>query len=181
MKKYINDYLNQIAFPLGGIGAGSISIAGNGILVDPEINNRPNRMSYCGYSGLAVRAEKDGKTVDCRLLCGDSYINQRDPFGSGNSFYAGFRHFSDVCFSSEFPFAKIELSDSVFPADAVINAFNPFIPSNDKDSSLPAAFFSITLKNTSKDTMTFSVFQNMTNVLEVQGKHQYFEKTELKV
>ena len=38
MKKYTGDYTNQIAFPLGGIGTGSISVSGIGILVDPEIN-----------------------------------------------------------------------------------------------------------------------------------------------
>lgn len=69
MKSYKGDYLNHISLPLGGIGAGSISIAGNGMLVDPEINNRPNREACCGYSGFAVKAEKNGKLVDCRLLC----------------------------------------------------------------------------------------------------------------
>ena len=38
---YTGDYTQNISFPLGGIGTGSIGLAGNGALVDWEINNRP--------------------------------------------------------------------------------------------------------------------------------------------
>lgn len=174
MKKYKNDYINKIAFPLGGIGTGSISISGNGGFVDAEINNRPNRGKCCRHSGFAVRAEKDGKIVDARMLCGDN-----DNYDIGN-FYAAFRHFDDVSFEEEFPFAKVNLADSVFPGTAVIEAFNPMIPSNDKDSSIPAAFFNITLTNTSKEKMTYSIWQNMSNLLEDNGFNKYFEANKIK-
>ena len=36
---YTGDYTQNISFPLGGIGTGSIGLAGNGALVDWEINN----------------------------------------------------------------------------------------------------------------------------------------------
>lgn len=184
MKSYKGDYLNHISLPLGGIGAGSISIAGNGMLVDPEINNRPNREACCGYSGFAVKAEKNGKLVDCRLLCGDRTTDLsgtiRETYGSGDSFFSGFRHFSDVVFHAEFPFAVIKLSDTAFPATAVIEAFNPFIPSNDRDSSIPAAFFNITLTNTAEETMTYHILQNMTNLLETSGFNRYWETDTLK-
>lgn len=180
MKTYTHEYLTQITLPLGGIGSGSISVSGNGVLTDPEVNNHPDRGKYCGYSGFAVRAEKDGKTVDARLLCGDreeGLANVRDFF---NDFFAGFRHFDSTSFEAEFPFARIKLSDSTFPAEARIEAFNPFIPSNDKDSSIPAAFFNITLKNTSEDELTFTVFQNMTNLLDTNGLNHYYESDGLK-
>lgn len=184
MKNYKKEHLNYISFPLGGIGTGSFSIAGNGMLADSEINNRPNRESDCGYSGFAIRAEKDGKTIDSRLLCGDTTKDLigtiRGAFGIGDGFNSGFRHFSEATFSCEFPFAKIELSDSKFPADVTIEAFNPFIPSNDFDSSIPAAFFEITVKNTSNDTIAYSVLQTMTNMLEESGLNKYFELAPIK-
>lgn len=183
MKHYQKDQLDRIAFPLGGIGTGSISLGGNGILVDPEINNRPDREKYCGFSGFAVRAEKDGQTVDCRLLCGDRTTDMmgtlRGVYGGGDSFFAGFRHFSQTSFSSAFPFAKVDMADEKFPAKAQLEAFNPFIPSNDRDSSMPAAFFCITLTNTSSERMTYSVLLNMTNLLEEGGKHEYWQQAGL--
>jgi len=39
---YSGERLSQIRFPLGGIGSGCISLAGNGHLVDWEIFNRPS-------------------------------------------------------------------------------------------------------------------------------------------
>ena len=42
-KTYVGKYLNEIAFPLGGIGTGCVSLSGGGQLVDWEIFNRPNQ------------------------------------------------------------------------------------------------------------------------------------------
>lgn len=184
MKIYKNDELNNIAFPLGGIGSGSISIAGNGQLVDPEINNRPNREAECGYTGFAVKAECNGEVVDCRLLNGDRTKDLsgtiRGAYGLGDDFFAGFRHFGKVEFKAAFPFAVLNFSDSVFPATVTMEAFNPFIPSNDKDSSLPVAMFNITLQSTAAKKMTFRVLQNVTNLLTSFGPNLYSERGPLK-
>ena len=45
MKNYTKDYLQEIAFPLSGIGTGGISISGIGALVDWELTGRPNKKS----------------------------------------------------------------------------------------------------------------------------------------
>src|SRR4051794_13981671 len=39
---YEGDHLKMLAFPLGGVGAGSLSLGGRGQLRDWEIFNRPN-------------------------------------------------------------------------------------------------------------------------------------------
>lgn len=49
-KKYSSDKTEKIAFPLGGMGTGNISLAGNGAIVDPEINGHPERETECGVS-----------------------------------------------------------------------------------------------------------------------------------
>ena len=70
----MNDFIyqgaktTQISFPLGGIGAGSIGLAGNGRLIDWEIFNRPNKGSVNGFSHFAVRAEADGRVLDARVF-----------------------------------------------------------------------------------------------------------------
>ncbi len=59
--RYQNEKTKQISFPLGGIGTGSIGLAGNGELRDWEIFNRPNKNSRNGYSHFAIKAAtKDG-------------------------------------------------------------------------------------------------------------------------
>src|SRR5947209_5491228 len=42
---YQGDYLNQIAFPMGGIGAGMICLEGTGALSKFSLRNRPDLMS----------------------------------------------------------------------------------------------------------------------------------------
>ena len=42
-RRFTGDQLSMIAFPLGGIGAGSIALGGRGQLRDWEIFNRPEK------------------------------------------------------------------------------------------------------------------------------------------
>ena len=63
-KTYEGRFLREISFPLGGIGADSIGLAGNGRLIDREIFNRPNRQSVNGYTNFAIKAERDGEVLD---------------------------------------------------------------------------------------------------------------------
>jgi hypothetical protein len=68
---YRNVHTREISFPLGGIGAGCIGLAGNGRLIDWEIFNRPAKGSFNGMSHFAVRAEQNGRVIDARILHGD--------------------------------------------------------------------------------------------------------------
>ena len=61
--RYENEYTKEISFPLGGIGTGSIGLAGNGRFVDWEIFNRPSKGSINGYSHFAVKAIKGDKPI----------------------------------------------------------------------------------------------------------------------
>lgn len=138
--KYTGAKLSEIRFPLGGIGTGSISLAGNGTLVDWEIFNRPNKGSLNPYSGFAVRAEyPDGRTVT-RILQGDW---QRDLAKASEVALCGVPHFRNVVFDGKFPIATLTFSDPDFPGKVVMKAFNPFIPLDAENSGIPAAFFDI--------------------------------------
>lgn len=185
MKKYVSDYTERIAFPLGGIGTGSISLAGNGAIVDPEINGHPDREKECGYTNFAIKAVAAGKVTDSRLLCGD-YIHDtmgtvRGSYGVGNSPLSGLKHFEKACFTGKFPFAKVELSDSSFPAEIELEAFNPFIPSDDKNSSIPAAFFTFNIKNTADIKVEYTVLGTVSNLLKNGGLNRYSEKKGIKM
>ena len=152
MKLYPQDHQAAISFPLGGIGTGSIGLAGNGALVDWEINNRPNRESINPFTGFAIKAEDDAHVLDWRFVQGDTMRDFMGGLHVGNhswgyghgpnrSTLAGGRHFEHTEFACEFPFARISYDDTRFPGHVELTAFNPFIPSNDRDSSIPARAF----------------------------------------
>jgi uncharacterized protein (DUF608 family) len=157
---------NEISFPLGGIGSGCIGLAGNGRLVDWEIFNKPNKGSFHGLSHFAVKAESAGKVVDARVLHSDLQppYNGAGPgtyagfgFGVARNTMAGCPHFVDSEFTGSYPFARINFIDEVFPGECAIDAFNPLIPLNDLDSSIPAAFFDISVKNTTAEALEYTI------------------------
>ncbi len=171
--KYSGEYTQLVSFPLGGIGSGSVGLAGNGRLIDWEIFNKPSKGSFNGCSHFAVRALKDGKILDARVLNGDlygHYIGRTDePFwgtGPENQSMAGFPHFKSCEFEGNFPFAELAFSDPHFPAQVNLTAFNPFIPLNDADSSIPAAFFEIEIYNTTDSEVEYGVCFSVANPAE---------------
>jgi uncharacterized protein (DUF608 family) len=148
--------LNNISFPLGGIGTGSLGLSGTGRFIDWEMFNRPDKGSVNGFSHFAVKAEDESRVIDVRALHGDlppPYTGVPTPKAKGR--YRGFGfgperglmgavpHFKRCVFTGAFPFANIDLQDECFPGTVRLSAFNPFIPINDRDSTIPAAFFEI--------------------------------------
>lgn len=134
---------------LGGIGTGCIGLGGDGRLIDWEIFNRPSKGSINSYSHFAIRAIQ-GDKITAAVLNGDiqkDYMGQymKDEFcgygfGPSNAKMCGFPHFKNVEFSGEFPIAALDFKDDNFPADVSMTTFNPFIPLDAKNSSIPAAF-----------------------------------------
>jgi len=70
-KTYAGEFLNEISFPLGGIGTGCIGLGGDGRLKEWEIFNHPDKGRLNSFSHLAIRAEKEGKVLDARVLNSD--------------------------------------------------------------------------------------------------------------
>lgn len=165
----------QISFPLGGIGTGCIGLAGNGRLIDWEIFNRPNKGGLNGFTHFAIKAEFDGKVIDARILNGDlppPYSGELSKlpfqsfgFGPPREYMSGFPHFKSARFEGSFPMAKISFEDDDFPGEVEMIAFNPFIPLNDKDSSIPAAFFEIKIRNTTEKRITYTICLSIRNPL----------------
>ncbi|MEE4195214.1 MAG: GH116 family glycosyl-hydrolase [Anaerolineae bacterium] len=187
---YQKEKTRQISFPLGGIGTGCIGLGGDGRLIDWEIFNKPNKRSRNGFSHFAIKAEDaDGKLVDARILNGplqppfDGGITPQmyDGFGFGPAIgsMAGFPHFEDNIFHGAFPFAAIELLHEDFPGEICLGGFNPFIPGNAFDSSIPAAFFNIHITNTSDQAITYTVVGALSNPLPAHQIHQYVQQERL--
>ena len=169
---YKNEKTKNISFPLGGIGAGCIGLAGNGALIDFEIFNRPNKNSHNGYSHFALSV-RDGDRVCAKVLQGDTcepLIGRSggmmgDDFGHGaNEFsMAGFPHFKKAEMEGKFPVAAISFSEEGFPVLAKLSALSPFIPQDDFHSSLPVAFFEWELENTTDRALEISLAFTLCN------------------
>jgi len=163
-KVYTGRQLDEIAFPLGGIGTGMISLGGWGQLRDFEIFNRPDKGLMFQYTFFTLYAKQGDEEPVTRVLqgpvggtytAGGSGVTRMD--GSG------LPHMQECKFTGEFPLARLDFSDPKMPLDVSLEAFNPFIPLNDKDSSLPAAIFLFKLTNSTSDTVDATLFANLEN------------------
>jgi non-lysosomal glucosylceramidase len=163
---YSGEGTREISFPLGGIGTGSIGLSGGGRLIDWEILNRPAKGITNGLSHFAVKAEQGGKVLDARILNGP-YLGNRTGdfpadtsrnfgFGARRDSLAGMPHFSGNNFEGRFPVARLGFESDQFPGDVALTAFNPFIPLNDRDSSIPVAMFEIEFTNSTDAEITYS-------------------------
>lgn len=164
--------LNQVAFPLGGIGTGCVSLTGRGALNHWEIFNRPNRNYRPDYAYFSVWARRHGEAPVFRVLeeripppytapeIGDSWRNRTGPLYEHGS---GLPRMAACEFVGEYPLASIRFRDRKLPVQASLEAFSPFIPLNDADSSIPTAILLWTLQNRTRKTVEATVAFNMQN------------------
>jgi uncharacterized protein (DUF608 family) len=150
---YAGGNLSQIAFPLGGIGAGMICFEGTGALTNfslkshPEVFNEPNM-----FSAITVKGGKE----DISLVL-EGPVPNRKIFGArgtangGGGKNYGLPRFSDAEFTSEFPFAMLKLEDKAMPLKVEIAAWSPFTPPDADNSSLPVAALEFSFKNKSRN------------------------------
>ena len=142
---YSGAQLKRIRFPLGGIGAGSVSLTGEGRFADWEMWNRPAKGSRNGFTHFAVKAARNGRTIDARVLQGDMQDQFEGQYGADYGFgpssasMGGFPHFRDVVFEGTFPTARLTFSEPRFPGRAALDAWSPFVPLKADESSVPAA------------------------------------------
>lgn len=170
--KYVGQYTKEISFPLGGIGTGSIGLGGDGRLIDWEIFNKPSKGSINGYSHFAIRAIQ-GDKITAAVLNGDiqkEFIGQYSKsnftgygFGPSNQKMCGFPHFKNTEFYGEFPISTLVFKDEKFPANVNMTAFNPFIPLDAKNSSIPAAFFEFEVENITSENVEYQIALSVAN------------------
>jgi uncharacterized protein (DUF608 family) len=163
---YRGKQLAQIAFPLGGIGTGTVSLGGWGQLRDFEIMNRPARGFVPPHSFFTLKIERKDSQPLIKVLQGPFCGNWvGDGMGAPDRTGEGLPHFSNVSFRGEYPFAYVRLTDPSVPVSVVLEAFNPFIPLNDKDSSIPVAIFIYRFCNKLARKLKGMVYGNLTNII----------------
>ena len=176
MKHYDSAHLYQIALPLGGIGTGQVSLGGRGELRDWEIMNIPAKGFSTVYTGssnapfFAIYVKPDGKAASTTLLEGPLYDQEMLGGGGGEAVnHHGMPRFESASFDAAYPFGQVNLSDKTIPVKVRIKGFNPLIPCNTDDSSLPVAVLAYEVTNTTDMPMEVSVCGTMRNFIGRDG------------
>lgn len=172
IRAFTGPALHEIAMPIGGIGTGTISIGGRGQLTDLEIYNRPWKGNAPRNTFFALWVKSRGKPAVTRLLEREYLPPFTDRSGGGfdNGRAAGAPRMRESVFRGAYPFAAIELTDPDVPLKVELEVFNPFIPLNADDSSIPCAVFTWRFTNPTRqsvDASFLSTFCNPVNRLKL--------------
>jgi len=175
---YTGEYLNRIAFPIGGLGAGMFCLEGTGSIAQVSVRNRPDMFNDPGvFAAIAVK----GLTNGAKLLEGP--VPDWKKFGlhdAGNGLggsTTGLPHFHNAGFKTEFPFGHIQLQDKDIPLDVKLTGWSPFIPTDDDNSSLPVGGIEYSFANTGKTTIEAVFSFNSKNFLKVENGKSSIKET----
>lgn len=168
-RTFTQDALREIAFPLGGIGTGTVSLGGYGNLRDWEILNRPSKGSVLPFTFAAIRVEGTGIPVNIRVLERERLPPFSGAFGMPKVTGLGLPHFREATFTGAYPFAHIHFQDSSFPVEASLEAYNPMIPLETDVSSLPVAVLEYTFTSHAEVALEATVAFSIMNPIGWDG------------
>jgi uncharacterized protein (DUF608 family) len=140
-------HLTAIAFPLGGVAAGAISLGGRGQLRDWEIFNRPDKGNGPSYAFPAIWAQSGTRKPVARVLESRIQPPYEGSSGLGTKNAPGLVRLASGTFTGEFPLARIDFADPVLPVRVSLEAFTPFIPHDPDESGLPVAILRYRVTN----------------------------------
>jgi non-lysosomal glucosylceramidase len=190
LKHYDQEHLYNIALPVGGIGTGTISLGGIGDLKDWNIMNKPSQGGAVTSSRntspfFAIYTKPEGAQAKTRALMGPVALCDygRHPDGRAVNNH-GLPRFREASFDAAYPFGQVNLSDADMPVDVRIKAFNPMIPANVDDSSIPIFILRYKVRNKTNKPLEVSVSGSILNIIDRDGapgnRNLYKEENGLK-
>ena len=159
--------LRMIAFPLGGVAAGSLSLGGRGQLRDWEIFNRPNKGYAPNYGFPAIWAQAGAGKPVARVLEARILPPYEGPDGLGANNAPGLSRLATARFTGEYPLARIDFEDPDLPVRVALEAFSPFIPHDAEDSGLPVAILRYRVTNPGPAPAKVSIAFSVENPVKV--------------
>ncbi len=167
---YSGKYLDRIAFPIGGIGAGMFCMEGRGALSHlsvnhhPEMFNEPNTFAALYIEGL----EKGAKVLEGPVPDWKKFGMPGSGNGDVGTNY-GLPRFEEAHFKARFPFCDLELKDKEIPFRVKIEGWSPFIPTDEDNSSLPVGAITYSFENKGKKEEKAVFSFNTQNFMNPKG------------
>jgi uncharacterized protein (DUF608 family) len=169
-RTFTGEALPEVAFPLGGLGTGTVSLGGRGQLRDWEIFNRPAKGRSLPFSFVALWSRAEGEGATLRCVEGPLQPPFAGSFGFPRTSAQGLPHFSGARFTGAYPFARVDFEDASLPLEVSLEAFNPFVPLDVADSSLPVAIFHYRLRGRGTRPVELALAFSLLNAVGYDGK-----------
>ena len=151
---YKGPFLDQVAFPLGGIGAGMVCLEGTGALSHVSFRNRPDVYNEpCVFAAISLKSQpKAARVLEGPVPARKIFGPPGTGNGAGGTTY-GLPRFAHATFRTQFPFGVVGLSDPQIPLEVEITGWSPFEPGDADNSSLPVAALEYRIINRTASTI----------------------------
>lgn len=166
---YTGEHLKRLAFPVGGIGAGMFCLEGTGAISHMSVRNKPEVFNEpVMFAAVAIKGNKttakvlEGPVPDWKMFGKPGTGN-----GAAGTTY-GLPRFANASFITSFPFGTVHLKDEEMPFDVSIKGWNPFIPGDADNASLPVGGLEYKFINTGKTAIDLIFSYHSKNFI-VQG------------
>jgi uncharacterized protein (DUF608 family) len=182
---FTGSHRKMLAFPLGGVGAGSIALGGRGQLCEWWIFNRPDKGNSPQYAFPSIWVRTANRTPVARVLEARIMPPYEGASGLGSANVPGLPRLASCTFTGEFPLAHVDFEDSELPVNVSLQAFTPFVPVEPDDSGLPVAVLRYYVSNPRASKATVSIAFSVDNPVGdknvAQGRtNEYREAGELR-
>ncbi len=154
---YEGEYLTGLDFPVGALGGSVIRMNGKAERTWWQIFNNFEERAGSGIvpnSFFALRTRTDEGTVVKAL--------QTSAVGS-------FPAMSSLSFQGEYPFGCFQFEDEKLPVDVSLEAYNPLIPMDLKNSAIPCGIFRIKVSNTGAEEVEVNLLASQQNAVGFTG------------
>jgi uncharacterized protein (DUF608 family) len=137
--------LDRVAFPLGGLGAGMVSLEGNGALAQvsvrhkPDVHHEPQTFAALHVAGGPGARVLEGPVPMWKVLGSMTPSGLPEPGNGLTGRTYGLPRFARATFQARFPFATVRLSDPAMPVAVKLTGWSPFTPGRTDDSCHPVA------------------------------------------
>jgi len=159
---YSGAALAYIGMPIGGIGAGTVYLGGDGRLWLWDIFNETKEgivnKVYKDWQGKKEIKPRDGANFIFPVAPEYPFeqgfgirVLQKDTIWNRN---LDFKGFEDISFKGQYPVAEVSYRDAKLPVTIDLQSFSPFVPLNVTDSSYPATVMRFKVTNTSDKKAT---------------------------
>ncbi|NRQ32764.1 hypothetical protein HII36_13070 [Nonomuraea sp. NN258] len=145
----------HVALPLGGIGTGNLAVCADGGLRQWQLQNVGNHRGSLPHTFFALRVSRWEPPADERFVlqapppepgsAGTPLVDDDHVPDWQRELLARHRGVRGTTFRGLYPFAHVRYHG--LPVELELEAFNPLIPLEVDDSSLPAALFTFTVAN----------------------------------
>lgn len=170
VRSYRGDFLREIGFPLGGIGTGNITLGGRGELRDWEIFNRPGKGKKPDVAFFAIWARRQGSPAIARILERQFFPPYTGWMGLPRQSLPGLPRLEEVSFDGQFPLAWLQFQDQALPVKLKLEAYNPTIPLDVDNSSLPVAILNWIATNPHDVPVEIAIAFSLRNPIGTDGK-----------